>query len=93
MAEKRFCCVRFNLDKDEHRKAWTYLQSMDRRTMKSYSNVIIKAINKFFERDKTEDEIIKKLYRMINGDGDLNKTVSEEYTDDNKDIEWGFLGD
>lgn len=32
--------LRFNLDKETHRKAWDYLQSMDKQQFKSYSNVI-----------------------------------------------------
>ena len=32
--------LRFNLDKDLQRKAWQYLQTMDKDTFKSYSNVI-----------------------------------------------------
>ena len=32
--------LRFNLDKDQQRKAWEYLQTMDRQNFKSYSQVI-----------------------------------------------------
>ena len=31
--------LRFNLDKDQQRKAWEYLQTMDRQNFKSYSQV------------------------------------------------------
>ena len=33
--------IRFNLDKEEHRKAWDYMQTMDRSMEKTYSKVII----------------------------------------------------
>ena len=32
--------LRFNLDKDQQRRAWEYLQTMDRQNFKSYSQVI-----------------------------------------------------
>ena len=31
--------LRFNLDKDQQRRAWEYLQTMDRQNFKSYSQV------------------------------------------------------
>lgn len=42
--------LRFNLDKETHRKAWDYLQSMDKQQFKSYSNVIAVSVVSFFER-------------------------------------------
>ena len=41
--------IRFNLDKDEHKKAWDYMQKMDRSVEKSYSKVIIKSLIRYFE--------------------------------------------
>ena len=32
--------LRFNLDKEQQRRAWKYLQTMDRQDFKSYSQVI-----------------------------------------------------
>ena len=32
--------LRFNLDKEQQRRAWEYLQTMDRQDFKSYSQVI-----------------------------------------------------
>ena len=32
--------LRFNLDKGQQRRAWEYLQTMDRQNFKSYSQVI-----------------------------------------------------
>lgn len=41
--------IRFNLDKKEHRKAWDYMQTMDRSVEKTYSKVIIKSLIRYFE--------------------------------------------
>ncbi|MDE7432887.1 MAG: adenylate cyclase [Lachnospiraceae bacterium] len=42
--------LRFNLDKDLQRKAWQYLQTMDKGTFKSYSNAIALSVCDYFER-------------------------------------------
>lgn len=42
--------LRFNLDKDIQRKAWQYLQTMDKGTFKSYSNAIALSVCDYFER-------------------------------------------
>ena len=47
--------IRFNLDKPEHKKAWDYMQNMNRAVEKSYSKVIIKSIIRYFEGEKTEE--------------------------------------
>ena len=36
--------LRFNLDKEQQRRAWEYLQTMDRQDFKSYSQVISLAL-------------------------------------------------
>ncbi len=41
--------IRFNLDKEEHRKAWDYMQTMDKSVEKTYSKVIIKSLVRYFE--------------------------------------------
>jgi len=50
--------IRFNLDKEEHRKAWDYMQTMDKSVEKTYSKVIIKSLIRYFEnadaRNKAE---------------------------------------
>ena len=42
--------LRLNMEKETHRRAWEYLQAMDKRQFKSYSNVIALALVEFFER-------------------------------------------
>jgi len=41
-----------NLEKEADRRAWEYLQRLDRKAHKSYSHAIITAINDFFDRQK-----------------------------------------
>ena len=40
--------LRFNLDKEQQRRAWEYLQTMDRQDFKSYSQVISLAFSGVF---------------------------------------------
>ena len=42
--------LRFNLDKEQQRKAWEYLQTMNRQDFKSYSQVIALALVDYFDR-------------------------------------------
>ena len=42
--------LRFNLNKEKHRRAWEHLQHMDKRIFKSYSNAAIDALNDYFDR-------------------------------------------
>ena len=48
--------IRFNLTKADDRRAWEYLQSMDRSKHKSYSRAVISAINEYFEREQKLDD-------------------------------------
>ena len=48
--------IRFNLDKEEHKRAWDYMQNMDRTVEKSYSKIIIKSLIRYFESIETEDK-------------------------------------
>ena len=42
--------LRLNLDKEQQRRAWEYLQTMDRQNFKSYSQVISLALVDYFDR-------------------------------------------
>lgn len=46
----RTTTLRFNLNKELHRKAWDYLQRMDKAQFKSYTQVVSLALIEFFER-------------------------------------------
>ena len=42
--------LRFNLEKDTQKRAWQYLQTMDKQQFKSYGNVIAVALVEYFDR-------------------------------------------
>ncbi|MDO4563358.1 MAG: hypothetical protein Q4C12_05940 [Clostridia bacterium] len=47
--------IRLNLDDEADKKAWEYLQGMDRKIYKSYTKAVVIALNEHFERqDKIE---------------------------------------
>lgn len=48
--------LRFNLDREDDRRAWEHLQKMDRREYRSYSRAAIIAINDFFDRQAHRDD-------------------------------------
>ena len=50
MAEIRTTNLRFNLDKEIQNKAWRYLQTMDKRKFKSYSQAVAVAVADYFDR-------------------------------------------
>ena len=49
--------LRFNLNKEKHRRAWEHLQHMDKHIFKSHSNAAIDALNDYFDRyNKAQDD-------------------------------------
>ena len=42
--------IRLNLAKEDDRRAWEYLQSMDRKEFRSYSRAVVAALNDYFSR-------------------------------------------
>lgn len=48
--------LRFNLDRENDRRAWEHLQRMDRREYRSYSHAAIIALNDFFDRQAYRDD-------------------------------------
>ena len=96
MAEHKYCCVRFNLNKPEHRRAWNYLQCMDKDEMKSYSNAIIQAINAYFENvneDISGLKLINSLVRLLQSEHDPTCTDKGTEKDAELNIPWEFLGE
>ncbi|MCI2046876.1 MAG: hypothetical protein LKJ90_04080 [Faecalibacterium sp.] len=43
--------IRLDLNREADRKAWAYLQAMDRKRYKSYSRAVVTAINELFDRN------------------------------------------
>lgn len=56
--------VRLNLDNQQDKQAWEHLQGMDRTQYRSYSSLVIKAINSLFE-SKADVDIVAKLQATI----------------------------
>ena len=44
--------IRLNLAREDDRRAWAYLQRMDRAKYKSYSRAVVAALNDFFSRQE-----------------------------------------
>ena len=44
--------IRLNLDKEDDRKAWEYLQSLDKAVHKSYTAAFVVSINDYFSRQE-----------------------------------------
>ena len=71
--------IRLNLDRADDRKAWEYLQTMDRKRYRSYSRAVVAAINDHFgrlerirddpylETREKEDAFLKKVIETISG--------------------------
>lgn len=50
MSNIRTICLRFNLDKPLHKKAFEFLKSMDKSAFKSYTQAAALALTEYFER-------------------------------------------
>ena len=52
MAKENFkaVCIRFDLTDEDERKAYDYLQNRDKAEFTSYTKLVSRAVNEFFER-------------------------------------------
>ena len=48
--------LRFNLEREDDRRAWEHLQRMDRSKHRSYSRAVIIAVNDYFDRMEHRDD-------------------------------------
>ena len=44
--------IRLNLNRPDDRRAWEYLQNLDRKKYKSYSRAVVAAVNDYFARQE-----------------------------------------
>ena len=77
--------LRFNLNKELQRKAWDYLQKMDKKEFKSYSHAIAVSLVDYFERyyrgkddpyfetREREQEFIDRIVKAV--EDSLNKSL------------------
>lgn len=60
--------LRFNVDKEADRKAWEYIQSLDKRTHKSVNRFVISLINTYAqqsEKAQAETELAEKIVSAV----------------------------
>ena len=69
--------IRLNLNRPEDRRAWEYLQHLDRKKYKSYSRAVVAAVNEYFARQERlaadpyletrekEDAFLEKVLKTI----------------------------
>ena len=69
--------IRLNLSRLEDRRAWEYLQHLDRKKYKSYSRAVVAAVNEYFARQERltadpyletrekEDSFLQKVLETI----------------------------
>lgn len=77
--------LRFNLNKEKHRRAWEHLQHMDKHIFKSHSNAAIDALNDYFDRyyktqvdpyletREREEQFIERIVAAV--EASLNQTL------------------
>lgn len=60
--------LRFNVDKEVDRKAWEYIQSLDKSTHKSMNRFVISLINNYAEsteKAQAETELAEKIVSAV----------------------------
>lgn len=48
--------IRLNLEDEQDRRAWEYLQTIDRKKYKSYTRAVVAALNHYFEQEYRMEE-------------------------------------
>jgi len=57
--------LRFYLDNPTHKKAWDYLQTLDKSRFKSFNDTVAIAVADFFENQEREERFIKRIVEHI----------------------------
>lgn len=55
--KKKSFTIRLDLSKEGDKKAWNYLEGMDKQKYRSYSQVVSLAINEFFQKPTHTDSL------------------------------------
>ena len=97
--------LRFNLEKDTQKRAWQYLQNMDKQQFKSYSNVIAVALVDYFE-ERFVNQIISSVESamektlpvflagcMVGMSQVPVGAVSVTQQELDEEVDWDFLGE
>ena len=79
--------IRFNLNRELHRKAWECLRTLDRKRYRSYSEVVAIALTEYFdrqrryrsepnlERQEWEEQAVKRLMTYM--EDSIQKSIPE----------------
>ena len=66
MSEIRTTNLRFNLGKEPQRKAWQYLQTMDKSVFKSYNQAVATAVDDpYLETRAREEQFVQQIVDAV----------------------------
>ena len=88
-------CVRFNLDKPLHRKAFDFLQE---QSQFSNTQAVVVALIDYFENQEREDRLVEKIVQRLSGVAPISAPIISEKASqhpsevDVSDIDFDFLG-
>ena len=88
-------CVRFNLNKPLHRKAFDFLQE---QSQFSNTQMIAIALADYFENQEREDRLVEKIVQRLSGVAPISaspvseKVIPQSSEVDDSDIDFDFLG-
>ena len=94
-------CLRFNLDDEDERRAYDYLQNRDKVEFGSYTELVSQAVNEFFERRlrlkddpyfetrEKEDAFIARVLDAVQHSAP-SLPVSQETKEENENVEAMF---
>ena len=99
-------CLRFDLDDEEERKAYNHLQNRDKAEFGSYTKLVVRSVNEFFERRarleadpylETREKEDAFIARVLDAVQHLAPSlpVSQETKEENENVEamFAFLDD
>ena len=92
MSEKnniKTICVRFNLSKPLHRKAYNFLKEQS----ESKSAVVIKSVADYFDNHERDERLAQKIISALSGAVNI-PAVSEKQAEESisSEIDFDFLG-
>ena len=94
MVEIKTICLRLNLDKPIHRKAYDYLKSQS--TFKSKSSAIASAVADYFDNQAREERLVGRFIEALGNRPILppvSETSVEKPSEDlTAEIDFDFLG-
>ena len=94
VADVKTICVRFNLGKPIHKKAYEFLKSQSE--FPSYSSAIATAVADFFDNQERENRLVEKIKSALTGVTVLGSPAIAEGIESEEeqftDIDFDFCG-